>query len=305
MNLLPNLFLYNKVNVFQEYSGIDSEQHCLDKVHFKQYPWPISYQYNSRGFRDQEWPTALDQLKDCIWCIGDSFTVGIGSPIEHTWCHILSQGSGKKTINISMDGASNDWISRISQDIAQLVNPTNMVIMWSYIHRRESPDYQPRDVNYLGMQEIWQEYYQAIRGTNWPDCDAISDFAKLPASIREEIKKYHSISQFVVSNDLSSIQWSDNEAKRMHFSNELDCQDLNNFQQAIDRIRYYDNNINIIHSVVPELSPKRFIDQCGQMLNYKNQYIGYFSKLDLARDGHHFDRITAQTLVNSIIPLLR
>jgi hypothetical protein len=218
---------------------------------------------------------------------------------------MLGQDSGKKTINVSMDGASNDWISRISQNIAQAVNPTNMVIMWSYIHRRESLDYQTRDVNNLGMQEIWQEYYQTICGVDWPDCNIIDDFAKLPLEIKEEIKNYHSISQFVVSDDLSSIQWSDDEAKRMHYSNELDYQDLNNFQQAINGIRQYDNDINIIHSVVPELSPKRFIDQCGAMLNYKNQYVGYFPKLDLARDGHHFDRITAQNLVNSMIPLLR
>jgi hypothetical protein len=39
-----------------------------------------------------------------------------------------------------MDGASNDWIARQACNIIRTVQPRNMIIMWSYVHRREDPD---------------------------------------------------------------------------------------------------------------------------------------------------------------------
>jgi hypothetical protein len=39
-----------------------------------------------------------------------------------------------------MDGASNTWISRRARQIIHEINPTHMVVLWSYIHRRELPN---------------------------------------------------------------------------------------------------------------------------------------------------------------------
>ncbi len=65
-----------------DYTGIDSVNECLDRELFTQWPHVIDYRYNSRGFRDQEWP---QDLASAIWCLGDSFTVGLGSRFEQTW----------------------------------------------------------------------------------------------------------------------------------------------------------------------------------------------------------------------------
>ena len=135
--ILPDLVLPSRVNQCWEYSGLDSIEHCRDKNHFKQYPYPITYDYNSRGFRDQEWPESVEELKNAIWCVGDSFTVGLGSPIEHTWPWLLQKQTGRRVINISMDGASNNWIARRANLIQKEIAPDNIVIMWSYVHRRE------------------------------------------------------------------------------------------------------------------------------------------------------------------------
>jgi hypothetical protein len=310
MTLLPNIVLRNFINKTLYYSGMDSAQYCRDLIHFNQYPWPVSYQYNSRGFRDQEWPENLNELQECIWCIGDSFTVGIGSPIEHTWTHLLAQATGKRTINISMDGASNNWISRISQDIAQIVQPKNMVIMWSYIHRREHTsdndvDRKSREVINLSMEEFWKEYYNAIRLPIWPDCANIEDFSTLPTRIKQRIQQHHQVPQFVIAKDLSSMRWKDDEVKRIHYINSLDQQDLENFQSCVDRTKLFDKNINVVHSIIPELSPQKYIDTCGQITNYNNNFVGYFKKLDLARDGQHFDLVTAQSLVDAMSPLVQ
>ena len=97
------------------------------------YPYPILYEYNSRGFRDKEWPSNLD---DVVWCLGDSFTKGVGVPYEHTWPSILQTNSKKRCINLGIDGAANRLLLNIAKQIISEYNPKYMVIMWSYKHRR-------------------------------------------------------------------------------------------------------------------------------------------------------------------------
>jgi len=127
-----------------DYSGIDNLKGCLDKKLFLQWPYPVTYNYNSRGFRDQEWP---QDLNSSVWCIGDSFTVGIGSCFEHTWPQALNQRSQRSVINVSMDGASNEWIARTACDAYDLAQPRNIVIMWSYLHRRENSNLDLLDLD--------------------------------------------------------------------------------------------------------------------------------------------------------------
>lgn len=40
---------------------------------------PIEYRFNSRGFRDREWP---ENIKDVIWCVGGSELLGTGITYE-------------------------------------------------------------------------------------------------------------------------------------------------------------------------------------------------------------------------------
>jgi hypothetical protein len=134
--LLPELFLASRAGQVEQHpSGLDSFTECKNKAHYLAYPYPVMYRYNSRGFRDREWP---DDVKSAIWCVGDSFTVGLGSPLDHTWARQVELTCGQPTINISLDGASNDWIARQARNIIRTVQPRNMILMWSYIHRREN-----------------------------------------------------------------------------------------------------------------------------------------------------------------------
>jgi len=72
----------NKIGIPEsKATGMDTLELCLNKEYFKSYTKQISYRYNSKGFRDDEWP---EDLSDVIWCVGDSFTVGIGQPFEET-----------------------------------------------------------------------------------------------------------------------------------------------------------------------------------------------------------------------------
>ena len=112
---------------------MDTLEKCLDKDHYLSYTKDISYRYNSRGFRDHEWP---EDLSDVIWCVGDSFTVGIGQPFEETWPKLLQKKLGERCLNLGEDGCSNDTIALRIKEIFKLHNPRLIVVMWSYLARR-------------------------------------------------------------------------------------------------------------------------------------------------------------------------
>lgn len=133
-----SLFLEPYAEKFFTELGIDSYDQCLDKEHFKTYPYPVFYFFNKRGFRDEEW---LDDMSNKIWCVGDSFTVGLGLQFEHIWPRLID-GS----VNVSLNGASNDWIARQAVSILENFEPLALLIQWSYLHRRENKDSSKDDV---------------------------------------------------------------------------------------------------------------------------------------------------------------
>lgn len=135
--ILPEVQVSELANLQQDYYSVDSPELCPNLAHLRDYPHAISYRFNSRGFRDAEWP---NDLTSAIWCIGDSATVGVGNPVEHTWTYLLAQRTGRRTINVSMTGASNTWIARKAQTIIEQVQPDYAVIQWSFFSRRESTD---------------------------------------------------------------------------------------------------------------------------------------------------------------------
>ena len=111
----------------------DTPEECFDKKHFASYSKKITYRYNSKGFRDDEWP---EDLSDVVWCVGDSFTVGIGQPFEETWPQVLQQELGKRCINIGENGCSNDKIQLRVNQIVNQHHPKLIVVMWTYPWRR-------------------------------------------------------------------------------------------------------------------------------------------------------------------------
>ena len=123
----------HKIKSLRKTSGIDCIEKCFNKEHFKNYNKEVSYQYNSTGFRDLEWPT---DLSDVVWCVGDSFTVGLGQPFEETWPQMLEKKILKRCLNIGEDGCSNDTIALRALEIYKLYKPKLIIIMWSYFHRR-------------------------------------------------------------------------------------------------------------------------------------------------------------------------
>jgi hypothetical protein len=132
---IKEVILTQLVNKIYTELGIDSFAHCLDQLHFKNYSKTIIYKFNQMGYRDEEWP---DSLSGNIWAVGDSFTVGLGQPLEETWPQLVQQQINQRVINVSMNGASNNWIGRRIQFILDNFNPAAILVQWSYLHRREN-----------------------------------------------------------------------------------------------------------------------------------------------------------------------
>lgn len=135
---LPELTNNKKIYASYKESGLDSLDKCYNKDYYINYPHDVVYNYNSRGYRDIEWPNQIDE--QVIWCVGDSFTLGLGCPFEYTYPNLLRDYVNRPIINISMDGGSNQYITRKAKYIIENVKPKHLIIHWSYFHRREDPN---------------------------------------------------------------------------------------------------------------------------------------------------------------------
>jgi hypothetical protein len=237
---LDEIVLTYTVDEFTTTLGIDSIEHCQDKEHYSSSTKLIVYKFNSLGYRDEEWP---DDISDCVWCIGDSFTLGIGQAFEETWHQQVQAKLNTRVINISMNGASNTWIARRAKFILETFNPKAILVQWSYVHRREDPDITKPD---------------ELRALNF-DPNDFSDFENLIANIMlVELNK---------------------------------------------------QNTKIVHSFIPKFFDSN-VDSEKAVLLYRTlaeQNIVYFEppeQVDLARDGYHYDAITAGNYADAYIKLL-
>lgn len=284
--ILSNLRVAGRANQNWQFSGLDSFDRCSDKKHFESFPHAVNYNYNSRGFRDQEWPSTIEELRDAVWCVGDSFTVGLGSSLAHTWPVRLAAKTNRRVINVSMDGASNEWISRHAENILLEIAPTNMVIMWSYTSRRELNDNLlsdedrrlPHDADLRSNLEIgdWQDWL------NFVDCkkriDKISD-----SIVQFSIPGFHP--------DIPQPQnmWSNICGPHWPKSVPDTLEELNALPAWIVA------EIKNLHHCWDSLSAEiQLSARYKYIINSQNQHsVMLVEQNDLARDGHHFDLITA------------
>jgi hypothetical protein len=289
--ILPNVILKSKVNQHWAESGMDSSDNCLDKKHFAQYPHTVSYKYNSRGFRDAEWPDTIAELQDSIWCIGDSFTVGIGSPLGHTWPYAVCQQQQKRTINVSMDGASNEWIARKAIEIHSAIKPDLIIIMWSYVHRREKKSStlndEERRIHYdmVSPIEDIKNFLDCINHVDQTIKNCIHFVIPGAASgIAIEGSDSFSVSNQAIWNDIKGCDWPELAPATIK-----DIDDLPMF--IIDEL-------NHMHTETYQFLKNNL--QIREILSSIKNYKGTVPQLDLARDGHHFDILSSQWVAKEV-----
>lgn len=123
-------------NVCCKFIGLDSQEHCLDSAYFRSYPDDVEYRFNEIGYRTK----SVNEFRgNEILAIGDSFTLGLGVPLQHTWPCRLEQLLNYPVLNFSLNGASNDWLARKTQQLLQWFQPRAIVVHYTFSHRRERP----------------------------------------------------------------------------------------------------------------------------------------------------------------------
>ena len=287
--ILPDFILPSRQNQVWSESGIDSYAECHDKKHFKSYPHKVEYRYNSRGFRDTEWPETLEELKECIWCFGDSFTVGIGSPIDHIWPNILQNKINCRCINISMDGASNNWIARKAARVLTEISPKYIVIHWSFFTRDEDTNNNLSDearrlvtINDLSDKGLINHFKKSVDiiENNKRNCKVIHSF--IPESTH--IKFHNQVLSYW--NRFASSSWPMMPTTIKMF-NKLDKSIINEIGKDYKLIKTYLTQLELLNSVIQEIT-----------------YLEPVNCMDLARDGYHYDIITATNFVEQLVNLI-
>ena len=281
--IFSELMIPSKVNLHCEFSGLDSLEDCLDKDHFRSYPHPVEYHYNSRGFRDSEWPESLAELKNAIWCVGDSFTVGIGSPYNFTWPQVLSTATGRRCINFGMDGASNNWISRRAQQIVKEVAPAHMVVLWSYIHRREHANSK------------WSDEHRIIHYNKTTDIDDFENFVNCYTQLNA-VAMSTNIFNAMIPNAMVVLN-----CKKIWY----DIRDSSWPDFPLSRSEFEMLPEYIQHKI---FSQQKFKNQFELMFArtefIKSHNLLQLTNLDYARDRHHFDAITSNFFVQEVCKTL-
>ena len=176
--------------------GHDSPTHAGQKFFMHE---PVQYQFNANGFRTHDF-ARLDS--NCVLVVGDSYTLGMGENINCCYTTIIEQQLGWPVFNISLNGASNDWIARRTKDMLDIVQPRAIVIHYTFSHRRERPrsdwhdDERTECEPSYSSEENYQNWFtnfqtiQALAGdiklvhsfiTNWHDQPV--DYAELGTDI--------------------------------------------------------------------------------------------------------------------------
>jgi hypothetical protein len=157
----------------------------------------------------------------------------------------------------------------------------------------------------IGIQTLdsyWTEFYNKIKDPTWPDCSTVLEFDQLPDYIKKEILEIHAgPAEHALCMAREHLN---DEHRRLHFdANSNEQEDIKDTINCICRV--HELGINIIHSFIPEFasdSAAKQITNCLDQLQCR--YVAPFDKLDLARDGHHYDLITSEFFTDQIIQLI-
>jgi len=119
-----------------QYCGTDTPGSSVSSIkEFHEYPiQDFDYQFNSWGFRGEDFEQYLGDKVNI--CLGDSITVNIGGPVEHSWCSQLAEHFDIPTLNLGMNAAGNDAIKLVCDRACELFNVQNIFVMYSYLPRR-------------------------------------------------------------------------------------------------------------------------------------------------------------------------
>ena len=187
-----------------------------------------------------------------------------------------------------MDGASNNWMARKAVSLISQIQPKTVIIHWSYIERREE---------YPGRfdQRQWSKTYNNIKDPSWPECPLLETAYTLPAHIIKEIVEVFKFPLGKYINDHSLRSKCSKAGIEQDIANTWEC--INSVAKIAKEF-----DVNVINSFIPEFISSNLQDMFWNFLTATEiQYVPEFQRLDLARDGHHYDIVTATQFVENLV----
>lgn len=236
---------------------------------------PIEYRFNSRGFRDREWP---ENIKDVIWCVGDSELLGTGITYEQACPRQLELITGRTTIDISIPRASNDWIARQCRILIEELKDDvdTILIQWSFTTRSELSSDEARN-------RLLVELYSSIKEPNWPSIDGFFDMESLDPIIAKELTSDPYYSKILAMQ-------GPQENAQIHFKKELlfDYAGAKHTISLMLDLEKICRNTQIIHSFVPKFAaPDERVFVYQQLSENNIVFLEEYEQIDMARDRSH------------------
>lgn len=137
--ILPKIIDNTLVNFTGEYLSPDVPtskyvEHDMDA--YNNYP-KFEYKFNSRGFRDEEWPDNTDNV---IWLVGDSGSMGVGVAYEDTYPVLIEKALNTRIIKACKLNGNNYFdVFMYAQDILKTIKPKVLLVQWSFLWRNHIP----------------------------------------------------------------------------------------------------------------------------------------------------------------------
>jgi hypothetical protein len=274
------------------------------------YPYSVNYSFNSRGYRDREWPDTFSELENCVWCIGDSATMGVGAPIEHSWPWLLEQKISQRTINISHRGVGNDYIYRKCSAVLRQIKPKYIVLAWSCLSRSSGTkllDEQTIRNEFIEneLQKNWHDFYKKIKSHDWPPCDNYKNLCKLPADVAQEISSKWQIPRIHWSDEVMAFGTMSGQDKHM-LAQKINAkltteQIVSNFVELVCDLESQKAQTKLIHTIIPKFGTIEQTELVYLQLANKNIELYQQQYVDLARDRMHCDIKSNKLIVNNIV----
>jgi hypothetical protein len=134
--ILPIYYSTRSNKIFFPPFGLDKPDNgIITSVEWENYPIQnYNYSFNRWAFRGGDYSQFVG--KPVNICLGDSFTLNIGGPIEHSWPSQLSKCFDIPTLNFGINGAGNDTIRMIYNWAMEIFEVKNTFVMYSFFHRR-------------------------------------------------------------------------------------------------------------------------------------------------------------------------
>lgn len=107
-----------------------------DKEAFNNYP-KFDYKFNSRGFRDEEWP---EDTSNVLWLVGDSGSMGVGVAYEDTYPVLLEKALDVRVIKACKINGNNYFdVFMYAKEILTTIKPKVLLVQWSFLWRNHIP----------------------------------------------------------------------------------------------------------------------------------------------------------------------